>query len=214
VGADDKATRPAGASLSMAGPIEPEQQHAAAAMAEPDHARPVTRAELHAMLDDAGVRDVATLARALRRGKSSVLVGTLSMAVGAGAGFGGAYLREPASPSMSDHHGPEPEDQPEHDRRRAHEGPGQEHEQPRRRADEPELEREQCEAARAQCEAADASERRCTREARRVVTMLDAIADECGIEPAMRGSEPALIGGPFSSTPPASTTQNYPREAP
>lgn len=211
MGADDKATRPAGASLSMAGPIEPEQQHTPAAT-EPDHARPVTRAELHAMLDDAGVRDVATLARALRRGKSSVLVGTLSMVVGAGAGFGGAYLREPTSPNTSDHHGPEPEPegQPEHDRRRAHEGHGQEHEQPRRRADEP----EQCEAARAQCEAADASERRCTREARRVVTMLDAIADECGIEPAMRVSEPAMMGGPFSSTPPASTTQNYPREAP
>jgi hypothetical protein len=148
---------------------------------ESEHARPVTRGELHAMLDSAGVHDLAGLARALRRGKSGTAIGVVCLALGAGAGAGGTRAMLPnaqpdpqpsaTSPATSQQQPPS-----ERPAETEHEGP----DQPRRQPQSP----EQCEAARAQCEAADASDRRCTREARRVVSYLDLLADECGIEPA------------------------------
>lgn len=190
MGSDDKATRPAGASLSMAGPVVSEDHSTAPA---PESARPVTRGELHALLDDTGLRDVAGIARALRVAKSPALIGALSLAVGAGAGAGFSGVRsrlaaDPSQPSPQPDRAPAPAPAPTEFEREAQE--------PEREAQEP----EQCEAARAQCEAADASERRCTREARRVVAMLDTIADECGIEPAMRVSGTHFPPGPGSSS--------------
>jgi hypothetical protein len=167
----------------MAGAVlerEPEPDHA------PPNERPLTLGELQEALDKAGVTDLAGLAQAVKRGKSAALHWGLSVALGAGAGAGTYQLRDQQGsqlPTQAPELGPAAAPEPAPARELAP-------------APAPAQQCEQCEEARVQCEAADASERRCTQAARRVLTVLDAIADECGIGPALRAREFGEFGMP------------------